>query len=63
MNIDITCALSTLRIQYEYAQTQFKKGASDINVHWRTLIIPKISQGLPQKFRSAFFDNMHENRT
>ena len=29
MNIGITCALSTLRIQYEYAQTQCDEGARD----------------------------------
>ena len=31
MNIDITGALFTLRIQYEYTQTQCKEGASDAN--------------------------------
>ena len=31
--IDFTGALFTLRIQYEYTQTQCKEGASDVNIH------------------------------
>ena len=38
MNIDITGALFLLRIQYEYTQTQYDEGASDVNVHRRTPI-------------------------
>ena len=33
MNIDVTGALFTLIFQYEYTQTQFQEGASDVNVH------------------------------
>ena len=33
LNIDIVGALNKLRIDYEYAQTQFKEGASDVNAH------------------------------
>ena len=38
MNIDITGALFTLRIQYDSTQTQRKEVASDVNVDWRTPI-------------------------
>ena len=33
MNIDITGAPFTSRIQYVYTQTQCKEGAGEINVH------------------------------
>ena len=33
MKIGITGALFTLRIQYEYNQTQCNEGATDVNVH------------------------------
>ena len=33
MNIDITGVLFTIRIQYEYVQTQCNEGASDAIVH------------------------------
>ena len=36
MNLDMTGALFTLKIKYEY--TQGKEGASDVNIHWRTPI-------------------------
>ena len=38
MNVDITSALFTLGIQYDYTKTHYKEGASDINVHWRVPI-------------------------
>ena len=39
INIDITDALLLLRIELKQIQTQCKESASDVNVHWRTLII------------------------
>ena len=36
INIDITGALFTLRIQYEFIRTQCKEGATDANVYRRT---------------------------
>ena len=39
MNIYTFGALLTLRIQYEYTQTQCEEGASDVNFHLRIPII------------------------
>ena len=36
MNMDITGALFTLKIKYEY--TKSREGASDVNIHWRSPI-------------------------
>ena len=36
MNIDITGALFTLWIPFEYTRTQCKEGASEVNFHWWT---------------------------
>ena len=38
MNIDITGALLTLSLSMAILNSQYKEGASDVNVQWRTLI-------------------------
>ena len=38
MNIDITGALLKLSLSMAILNSQYKEGASDVNVQWRTLI-------------------------
>ena len=59
MNIYTFGALLTLRIQYEYTQTQCEEGASDVNFHLR---IPIIIRDLENIIKPGFVSSNSAGR-